>query len=67
MPEAGRPLATGDRILFCGRDGTRRDMEWVLYNTKALEYVVTGIDVPDGVVWRWLSRRRSRPAGGADA
>ncbi len=60
MPAVDRPLAINDRVLFCGRDGSRRDMEWVLFNTKALEYVTTGIDVPDGAVWRWLRQRRQQ-------
>jgi voltage-gated potassium channel len=64
MPDASRPLTGGDRVLFCGRDGTRHDMEWVLYNTKALEYVVTGVDIPDGAIWRWLSRRHRNTAHG---
>jgi voltage-gated potassium channel len=64
MPDVNRPLAGGDRVLFCGRDGTRHDMEWVLYNTKALEYVVTGVDMPDGAIWRWLSRRHRNTADG---
>lgn len=62
MPDPERSLQAGDRLLFCGRDGTRHDMEWVLYNRKALEYVVTGIDIPDGAVWRWLRRRRAATA-----
>ncbi len=63
MPPLDRPLAIDDCVLFCGRDGSRRDMEWVLFNTKALEYVLTGIDIPDGAVWRWLRRRRTAAAG----
>jgi len=59
MPQSDRPLAIDDCILFCGCDGSRHDMEWVLFNTKALEYVLTGIDIPDGAVWRWLRRRRA--------
>jgi hypothetical protein len=33
-------------------------MDWGLNNPKVLEYLVTGIESPDGSVWRWMARQR---------
>jgi Trk K+ transport system NAD-binding subunit len=52
-------LRVGDQLLFCARPGARGRMAWVLYNPNALEYVETGIERPDGYIWRWWSRRRA--------
>jgi len=59
LPDPGMPLQQGDRILFTARAGTRRVMSWILHNPKALEYVVSGNELPDGTVWRWLARCRN--------
>ena len=60
MPDPDMPLQRGDRILFTARAGTRAVMDWALNNPKALEYVVTGNELPDGTVWRWLARHKTR-------
>jgi hypothetical protein len=52
-------LRIGDQLLFCAQPGARSRMAWVLYNPNALEYVETGIERPDGYIWRWWSRRRA--------
>jgi len=60
LPEAALALRAGDRILFTAPVGTRQVMKSILHNPKALEYVVTGNDLPDGTIWRWLASRRDR-------
>ena len=60
MPDPDMPLQRGDRILFTARAGTRAVMDWALNNPKALEYVVTGNELPDGTVWRLLARHKTR-------
>jgi voltage-gated potassium channel len=62
LPGPDMALDRGDRLLVTGRAGTRRAMSWTLQNPKALEYVVTGNDLPDGTIWRWLAKRRQRAA-----
>lgn len=57
MPPEDMPLQAGDRLLFCAREGARSQIEWLLHNSKVLEYVMSGVENPDGVIWRWLSRR----------
>ena len=59
LPDTEMALREGDRILFTARVGVRRAMEWLLHNPKALEYVVSGNETPDGTIWRWLERRRA--------
>ncbi len=58
LPDPGTALQPGDRILFTGRSGTRGTMGWALHNPTALDYLVTGNEIPDGTVWRWLARWR---------
>ncbi len=60
LPDPQMPLDRGDRILFSARPGTRHIMNWALNNPKALDYVVSGNESPDGTVWRWLARRQNR-------
>jgi voltage-gated potassium channel len=60
LPDPDTQLQCGDRVLFTARAGTRRVMSWALNNPKALEYVVTGNELPDGTVWRWLAQRKAR-------
>ncbi len=58
MPDDGKELQIGDRVLFCGRQGIKSSMEWLLNNEKALHYVLTGDEMPDGYLWRWLQERK---------
>jgi Trk K+ transport system NAD-binding subunit len=61
LPEADFPLAIGDRILFCGKRNAKSALPLLLFNRKALSYVMDGIDIPDGLLWRWLVARRKTP------
>jgi len=60
LPPPETALQLGDEILLCGRSGVQRRMRWVLQSLSALRYVVTGRDVPDGLVFRWWAARRQR-------
>jgi len=62
MPGNEEPLAFGDHLLFCGRGGAASAMAWTLQNAKALTYVLTGREVPETLVWRWVDEmlRRAR-------
>lgn len=59
LPDPDLALHRGDRILFTSRSGARQTMSWTLQNPKVLEYIVTGDELPDGTVWRWMARRRA--------
>lgn len=58
LPDPGERLAPEDRLLFCGRDGAHRRMDWVLQNIHALRYVATGEAPREGPVWRWIAASR---------
>jgi hypothetical protein len=60
LPELDIRLALGDRILFCGKPIAKATQPLLLSNRKVLTYVLDGTEMPDGIVWRWLSRRRLR-------
>ena len=59
LPEASMELAIGDRLLYCGREGDDSLMLWSLNNLNVLDYLISGIDRPESIVWRWLERRQS--------
>ena len=61
LPDSKEVLQPGDRLLFCGTDKASRQMQWSLRHLNALRYVQTGHQRPDGLVWRWLAKRRAAP------
>lgn len=61
LPGSGEPLRQGDQILFCGREDSHRRMAAILQNFNLLRYLQTGVDRPDGWVWRRLAGRAGRP------
>jgi hypothetical protein len=58
LPDVGMELALGDRLLYCGREGAYNLMSWCIYNLNVLDYLHTGMDRPESIVWRWLERRQ---------
>lgn len=58
LPELDMRLALGDRILFCGKHSAKSAQPLLLINRKALAYVMDGTEMPDGLVWRWITSRR---------
>ncbi|MCW8963668.1 MAG: NAD-binding protein [Gammaproteobacteria bacterium] len=59
MPDEEMELQSGDHVLFCGAYGIAGRMRWVLQNTNALHYVVTGDEAPAGYIWQWINRRQA--------
>ena len=63
LPESNRILRHGDRVLMCGTLEARRHMSTISHNTNSLAYIVTGDDMPDGYIWRWLRpKRKAKPS-----
>jgi voltage-gated potassium channel len=60
LPSFDTLLAPGDRILFCGTATAKAAHPLLVLNLKVLSYVKEGIEVPDGIVWRWLARLRKK-------
>ncbi len=63
LPADDLVLKTGDRLLFCGRNSSRRRMEWCLQNVHALSYILTGEMASTG--WLWRRFRRDQDRGGS--
>lgn len=57
LPAADTELQLGDRLLFAGRPGVRRQMLWTMRDSHALFGNVSGKQLPRGALWRWLSTR----------
>ena len=64
LPSMETVVHSGDRLLLCSRDGVERQMQDRLYNRVSLEHILTGYREPDGLIWRWWSRRHGSRAGG---
>lgn len=62
LPDASMQLMIDDRILFCGKPGAKSAQPLMLINRKVLSYVLDGVDVPDGLIWRWLAGRQTGKA-----
>lgn len=54
IPDLTTPLMQGDQILLCGRASAKSSLSLSLNNTKALTYVIDGIEIPNSIVWRWF-------------
>ena len=48
----------GDQLLFAGTEEARRDLGMTLFNGHTLQFVLTGRDLPGGMIWEWLAQRR---------
>ena len=57
VPADDTTLAPGDRLLFCGRRGAGREMDWIAHGPDVLRYVRTGEEHPSTVLGRLLARR----------
>ncbi|MCG8392955.1 MAG: NAD-binding protein [Pseudomonadales bacterium] len=66
LPDLDTRIEPDDELLVCGTSRARRQMIWTLNHRNALRYVQTGEQRPDGLVWRWLARRRAAPADVGD-
>lgn len=58
LPAANTPLQGGDRILFCGTSAAKAAHPLLVLNHKVLTYVHEGVEIPDGLIWRWIASRR---------
>jgi voltage-gated potassium channel len=62
LPELDTPLLADDRILFCGTQTAKAAHPLLVLNRKVLSYVQEGVEMPDSLVWEWLSKWQiSRP------
>ncbi|TVP86154.1 MAG: potassium transporter TrkA [Thioalkalivibrio sp.] len=55
-PSDDTPLHTGDRILFAGQSCAVSRLARVLWHPSTLDLLITGVERPQGWVWRHLRR-----------
>ncbi len=58
-PDDDTPVRAGDRLLLVGCPSARTDFALTVRNQATLDYVLTGRDLPGGIVWDYFSRRRA--------
>ncbi len=56
MPATDVLLAPGDELLLAGHRSAQSALSLTVNNEHALNYVLTGQDLPGSWIWRWLSR-----------
>jgi hypothetical protein len=55
LPDPETALKYDDKLLICGSRSAFRRIEWAISHRHTLEYVKTGIDSPQGWLWRRLA------------
>lgn len=58
VPLGSTPVRPGDELLLVGRPGARASFGLNIANEHALNYLLTGEDLPGGWFWEKLSRKR---------
>ncbi|MCK5905905.1 MAG: hypothetical protein KAG86_11505, partial [Gammaproteobacteria bacterium] len=58
LPEDDRIIRTGDRFLMCGTQAAHRQMCNILSNINLLENILSGEEIPTGVIWRWMTGKK---------
>lgn len=58
LPDGELELRLGDQLLFVGTEEARRNLNLTLFNGHTLQFVMTGRDLPGGLIWEWLAQRR---------
>ncbi len=56
LPDGETLLEYGDQLLFCGHADALGMLRYNLQHLNTLRYVHTGIQRPDGLIWRKLAR-----------
>lgn len=57
VPDASTLLQMNDRILFCGTANAKSAQPLLLNNIKIMNYAVDGIEVPEGLLWRYFKKK----------
>ncbi len=59
LPDASIIMQMNDRILFCGTASAKSAQPLLLNNIKIMTYIVDGIELAEGLVWRYLKQKFS--------
>jgi Trk K+ transport system NAD-binding subunit len=55
LPEDERIIRAGDIFLICGTQSAHRQMSNLLSNINLLENILSGEEIPTGILWRWMT------------
>jgi hypothetical protein len=59
VPDKETVIIVGDRILLCGTYEAKVALPTSINNNKTFNYIMSGKEVPDSIVWRWIKRATS--------
>jgi len=62
LPRDSEVLQAGDELLFCGTETGERLLAASMNNGYTLDYLISGVDKPRGVIFQWLARHGRDPA-----
>ncbi|SEN30485.1 potassium channel family protein [Nitrosomonas marina] len=60
LPDYTFQIKRRDQILFCGRTSAKNALAYVMNDPKTLNYIISGKEIPDSLVWRWISQKLKR-------
>lgn len=56
VPPKDTIIINGDQILFCGTYDAKNALATFINNTKTFNYIMNGLEVPDSIVWRLITK-----------
>ncbi len=59
LPDMNEPLHGCDSLLFCGLGKAHRNIMHLVHDHQTMRYIRTGVDVPSGVFWQWITRNKT--------
>lgn len=57
LPDLDTALALGDRILCCGEDSAKATQRFLINDIRSMNYLVTGQELADTLIGRWLTQK----------
>lgn len=60
VPNKDTTVLLGDRILFCGTYDAKLAMPFYANNSRIFNYMMSGIELPDSVIWRWIGKSTAK-------
>jgi voltage-gated potassium channel len=62
LPDLNTEIKFGDRILCCGLDSAKSTQRYLINDIRSMNYLVTGEELPDTLIGRWLHARKQNSA-----
>jgi voltage-gated potassium channel len=58
LPDLNMEVKVGDKILCCGQDSAKSTQKYLINDIRSMSYLVTGKELPDTLIGRWIANRR---------